>query len=156
MAARTNNPQNKNSIAYLSKNKGRNPILDTSPESQTWNKCTDIMHTQKYRDKIHMLIDKIFNFNPQWNLIFLALIFQTLIDKISFTSVRYLHAVYHTIFCRFTIGVTGEISLSHECASYRQKAMLQDVCWTPLLIWIGRKFIKSHLGWSKSFNCLFT
>lgn len=33
-----------------------------------------------------------------------------------------------TIFCRFTIGVTGEISLSHECASYRQKAMLQDVC----------------------------
>lgn len=57
-------------------------------KSQTWNKCTDIMHTQKYRDKIHMLIDKIFHFNPQWNLIFLALIFQTLIDKISFTSIR--------------------------------------------------------------------
>lgn len=76
------------SIAYLSKNKGRNPILDTFFKSQTWNKCTDIMHTQKYRDKIHMLIDKIFHFNPQWNLIFLALIFQTLIDKISFTSIR--------------------------------------------------------------------
>lgn len=76
-----------------------------------------------------MLIDKIFHFNPQWNLIFLALIFQTLIDKISLPAfVRYLPAVYHPIFCRFTIGVTGEISLSHECASYRQKAMLQDVC----------------------------